>query len=84
MGLGDVALAPVLGGVLSIAGLGPSAIGLMAGFVLGTLVLTPLMATGRLARGAVPHGPFMLAGAAVGVFAGEPLAQGYLRLVGLG
>lgn len=83
MGLGDVALAPVLGGVLGIAGLGPSAVGLMAGFVLGTVVLLPLMATGRLARGAVPHGPFLLAGAAVGLFAGDPVAAGYLRLVGL-
>lgn len=83
MGLGDVALAPVLGAVLAVAGLGPSIVGLMAGFLIGTLVLVPLMAIGRVGRGAVPHGPFLLAGAAVGLFAGEPLAAGYLRLVGL-
>lgn len=83
MGLGDVALAPVMGAVLAISGLGSSTVGLMAGFLIGTLVLVPLMALGRVGRGAVPHGPFLLAGAAVGLFAGEPLARGYLRLVGL-
>jgi leader peptidase (prepilin peptidase)/N-methyltransferase len=31
----------------------------------------------------VPHGPFLLSGAAVGLFAGAPLWDGYLRLVGL-
>lgn len=84
MGLGDVALAPLLGLVLGLWGLGPSLVGLMAGFAIGAVTVVSLMASGRLQRGsAVPHGPFMLAGAAIGLFAGDPIAQAYLRLVGL-
>lgn len=84
MGLGDVALAPLLGVVLGLWGFGPSLVALMAGFAVGAVTVLSLMAAGRLERGtAVPHGPFMLAGAAIGLFAGEPIAQAYLRLVGL-
>jgi leader peptidase (prepilin peptidase)/N-methyltransferase len=84
MGLGDVALAPVL--VLAVGGLGVGSalVGLGAGFVLGGLVAGVLLATGRVARGdRVPHGPFMLVGAGVGLFVGEPVAAAYLRLTGL-
>ncbi len=84
MGLGDVALAPVLGLTLGLLGLGPSVVALGAGFVIGAVVGLLLIATGRAGRGArVPHGPFMLAGAAVGVFAGDTVAGTYLSLVGL-
>lgn len=84
MGLGDVALAPVLGLVLGAVGPGAALVGLLAGFVLGAVVGVGLLWSGRLARGTrVPHGPFMLAGAALGVFAGEPVAAAYLRLTGL-
>jgi leader peptidase (prepilin peptidase) / N-methyltransferase len=84
MGFGDVALAPVLGLVLGLLGWPAAVVGLFAGFVLGTLVLLPLRATGRLPRRtAVPHGPFMLAGAALGLFAGVPLSQAYLATIGL-
>lgn len=85
MGLGDVALAPVLGLVLGAVGLDASAVGLAAGFALGALTGVVLLATGRAGRRtAIPFGPFMLVGAAVGLFAGAPLAAGYLGLVGLG
>lgn len=84
MGLGDVALAPVLGLALGALGLGPSLVGLGAGFLLGASVGLALMAGGRLRRGVLlPHGPFMLLGAAVGLFAGAPLADAYLRVTGL-
>lgn len=84
MGLGDVALAPLLGVVLGLWGLGPSLVGLMGGFAVGAVVVLALMAWGRMRRGtAVPHGPFMLAGAAIGLFAGVPIAETYLRVVGL-
>ncbi|MBU2074589.1 MAG: prepilin peptidase [Actinobacteria bacterium] len=84
MGLGDVALAPVLAVALGALGLGPALVGLMAGFVLGALVGGLLLATGRLRRGArLPHGPFMLLGAAVGLFAGDPVTSAYLSLTGL-
>lgn len=84
MGLGDVVLAPTLGLALGALGLGPALVGLMAGFVLGAVVGVVLLTTGRLRRGErLPHGPFMLLGAAVGVFAGEPIASAYLSLTGL-
>ncbi|HEY3003914.1 MAG TPA: prepilin peptidase [Kribbellaceae bacterium] len=84
MGLGDVALAPLLGLVLGWSGWGPSLTGLLAGFVLGGMVGVVLIATGQVSRKArVPHGPFMLAGAAAGLFAGQPLWDVYLTVTGL-
>ncbi|MDF1603484.1 A24 family peptidase [Nocardioides sp. YIM 152315] len=85
MGLGDVALAPVLGLALGWHGWGASLVGLAAGFVVGALVGGVLLAGGVARRGtAVPHGPFLLSGALLGLIAGQPLASAYLRLVGLG
>jgi leader peptidase (prepilin peptidase)/N-methyltransferase len=84
MGLGDVALAPVLGLALGWLGWGPSVVGLVMGFAIGAVVGVVLIASGRHQRGLrVPHGPFLLSGAAVGLFVGAPLWDGYLRLVGL-
>lgn len=84
MGFGDVALAPVLGLVCGLVGWPAALIGLFAGFVIGTVLLVPLRVTGRLGRmRPVPHGPFMLAGAAVGLFAGVPLSQAYLSTIGM-
>lgn len=85
MGLGDVALAPVLGLVLGWLGWGPALVGLGAGFLIGAVVGVALIATGAAgARSRVPHGPFLLTGAAVGMLAGGPLAAAYLTAVGLG
>lgn len=85
MGLGDVALAPVLGTALGWLGWGPSLVGLLGGFVVGALVGVVLMLTGRAGRRAkVPHGPFMIVGAVLGMFAGDALWKGYLGLFGLG
>jgi leader peptidase (prepilin peptidase)/N-methyltransferase len=84
MGLGDVALAPVLGLALGWLGWGPGLTGLLAGFVLGAVIGLLLMLVGRAGRRSrVPHGPFMLAGAALGMFAGKWLWDGYLALVGI-
>jgi leader peptidase (prepilin peptidase)/N-methyltransferase len=84
MGLGDVAMAPVLGLVLGWLGWGPALVGLGAGFVIGAAVGVALLLSGRARAGSkVPHGPFLLSGAALGMLAGAPLAAAYLRLVGL-
>jgi leader peptidase (prepilin peptidase)/N-methyltransferase len=84
MGLGDVALAPVLGLVLGWLGWGPSVVGLMGGFVIGSVVGVALMVAGRAAsRSRIPHGPFLLAGAGAALFVGEILWQAYLGVVGL-
>jgi leader peptidase (prepilin peptidase)/N-methyltransferase len=85
MGLGDVALAPVLGLALGWLGWGPSVVGLALGFAIGAVTGVLLIASGRSHRGArIPHGPFLLTGAAIGMFAGTPVSEAYLRLVGLG
>jgi leader peptidase (prepilin peptidase) / N-methyltransferase len=84
MGLGDVALAPLLGGVLGAVGASASVVGLVSGFVLGAVVGVALIARGRAGRRSrVPHGPFMLVGAVLGLFVGEPIAVAYLTAVGL-
>lgn len=84
MGLGDVVLAPSLGLVLGWLGWGPSLVGLLGGFAAGALIGVALMAAGRVQRrAAVPFGPFMLTGAAIGIFVGSPLWSDYLRLVGV-
>ena len=84
MGLGDVALAPVLGLALGWLGWGSSLVGLLGGFVVGAVVGVVLMLRGRAGRRTrVPHGPFMLAGAGLGMFLGQPLWEGYLQLVGI-
>jgi leader peptidase (prepilin peptidase)/N-methyltransferase len=82
---GDVALAPVLGLALGWLGWGPSVVGLAGGFLIGAVVGVVLIATGKAeGRSRVPHGPFLLTGAAVGMFLGQPLWEGYLGLFGLG
>jgi leader peptidase (prepilin peptidase) / N-methyltransferase len=78
MGLGDVKLAPVLGATLGWVSVGSAAVGLFAGFVLGAVVGVVLIARGRAGRRShLPFGPFLLVGAAVGLFAGSAIATAY-------
>jgi len=84
MGMGDVKLAGVLGMFLGWLGWGPLAVGAIFAFLLGGvfgIVLLALRKGGR--KTAIPFGPWMVAGAWVGVFAGAPIAAGYLSLFGL-
>ncbi|GAA2719765.1 MULTISPECIES: A24 family peptidase [Streptomyces] len=68
MGFGDVKLAPALGCVLGWYGWGALLAGAFAGLLLGSLYGNALRLTGRAARGAtIPLGPFLIAGAWVGV-----------------
>lgn len=84
MGLGDVALAPVLGVLLGWPGWSTSLVGLAGGFVIGGAAGLALLAAGRVhRRSTVPHGPSMLAGAGLALLVGEELGGAYLRLVGL-
>ncbi|WP_244963016.1 prepilin peptidase [Nocardioides dongkuii] len=87
MGLGDVALAPVLGGFLGAFGVAEAAVGLGLAFALGSLLGAVALALQRGAgagRGTrIPFGPFLLAGTLGGVLVGGVLADAYLRLVGL-
>lgn len=82
MGLGDVKLAGALGLYLGWLGWGELAVGAFAAFLLGGLVSVVLLATGRVRRGGgIPFGPWMLAGAWVGVLVGAPVADAYLSLL---
>lgn len=79
MGGGDVKLAGVLGLALGFIGWGTLIVGAFAAFVLGGVFGIALMLARRAGRKtAIPFGPWMIAGAWVGIFAGEQLAQWYL------
>ena len=82
MGMGDVKLAPLLGLYLGWLGWSSVAVGAFAGFLLGGVVGTALMAA-RMAtrRSRIPFGPFMLAGTFLAVFAAAPIADWYLSLL---
>ncbi|WP_409048546.1 A24 family peptidase [Microbacterium sp. HA-8] len=80
MGGGDVKLAGVLGMYLGWVGWGALAVGGFAAFVLGGLYGVAVIIARRAGRrDAIPFGPWMLAGAWLGIAAGEPLAQAYVR-----
>jgi leader peptidase (prepilin peptidase)/N-methyltransferase len=84
MGFGDVKLAGVIGLFLGFLGLPQLLVGAFAAFVLGGLFSLGLLITRKAGRGSgIPFGPWMLAGAWVGILAGQPLASFYLGLFGL-
>ncbi|MBO1740302.1 prepilin peptidase [Leifsonia sp. TF02-11] len=82
MGFGDVKLSGVLGLYLGYLGLGPLLVGAFAAFLLGGLfgIVMLLVRRDRTTHG-IAFGPWMLAGAWVGVFAGQLLWESYLALV---
>jgi leader peptidase (prepilin peptidase)/N-methyltransferase len=82
MGGGDVKLAPLLGFYLGWLGWDAVAFGAFAGFLLGGLISTVLLAL-RLAtrKSRIPFGPAMLAGAFLAVFAAAPVADWYFALL---
>lgn len=84
MGFGDVKLAGVLGAILGYFGFAHLIVGAIAGFVLGSIVALVVIAL-RLAtrKTALPFGPFMLLGCAVGIVAGAPIAHAYRMAAGV-
>lgn len=84
MGFGDVRLAGLLGLFLGYLGWDVLVAGAFAAFALGGIFSLALLIFGRANRkSAIPFGPWMLAGAWVGVLFGESIVQGYLSLFGL-
>ena len=84
MGFGDVKLAGVIGLFLGFLGPPQLLVGAFAAFVLGGLFSVGLLIARRAGRGSgIPFGPWMLAGAWVGILAGAPIASFYLDLFGL-
>lgn len=79
MGGGDVKLAGLVGMILAWFGWGALAVGAFAAFLLGGLFGLALIAFGRAKRGSgIPFGPWMLAGAWVGILVGEPIWDWYV------
>nr|WP_081882390.1 A24 family peptidase [Cryobacterium sp. MLB-32] len=84
MGFGDVKLAGVLGLYLGWVGWGELAVGAFGAFLLGGLFGVALLLAKRAGRkSSIPFGPWMLAGAWIGIVFGAPLAEAYLALYGL-
>lgn len=84
MGFGDVKLAGVLGLFIGYVGWGSLIVGAFSAFLLGGLFALGLLIARRANRkSGIPFGPWMLAGAWVGVFFGNTLWNGYLSLFGL-
>jgi leader peptidase (prepilin peptidase) / N-methyltransferase len=84
MGLGDVKLAPTLGLALGWLSWGAVAVGVFAGFLLGGLAgLAAIAVLGLTRKSLLPFGPWLVAGALLGVLAGADVAAWYTgRLVG--
>jgi len=83
MGMGDVKLAGALG--LFLGWLGPDtlAVGVIAGFLLGGGAGVVLLLRGAGRRASIAFGPWLLAGAWVGILAGPAIAGAYLGALGL-
>jgi leader peptidase (prepilin peptidase)/N-methyltransferase len=82
MGFGDVKLAGLLGLYLGWLGWSSVLVGTFAGFLLGGLVATVLLATRRAGRKTqVAFGPCMLAGALLALFVAGPVANWYRSLL---
>ncbi len=82
MGGGDVKLAGVVGAALGWIGWGALVVGAFAAFVLGGIVAVALMLSGKAGRrSAIPFGPWIIAGAWVGIFAGEHIAGWYVGML---
>lgn len=84
MGLGDVKLAGVLGIYLGWAGWGAVAVGSFGAFLLAGIFSIVLLATKRAGRkSGIPFGPWMLAGAWVGIVVGNAVFASYLSFFDL-
>jgi leader peptidase (prepilin peptidase)/N-methyltransferase len=80
MGLGDVQLAPTLGLALGWLSWGAVAVGVFAAFLLGGLAgLAAMLALGLSRKSLLPFGPWLVAGALLGVLAGGEVAGWYGR-----
>lgn len=78
MGGGDVKLGGVVGLYLAYVGWGALAVGAFAAFLLGGVFGLALIVARRAGRRtAIPFGPWMLAGAWVGILAGETVGRWY-------
>ena len=78
LGFGDVRLSGLLGGALGWLGWAEVITGVYGGFLLGAILGLLLVALKVFHRKVFAFGPFMLAGAVVGVLIGNSVANAYL------
>jgi leader peptidase (prepilin peptidase)/N-methyltransferase len=79
MGGGDIKLLAMIGAFL---GWKPALMTIMVGSLLGSLVGVTLIATHVIKReDYIPFGPFLVVGAVVSLFFGQPLLDWYLGLL---
>lgn len=84
MGFGDVKFAGVLGMFLGYLGWDALVVGAFSAFVLGGIFGIALLVSRKASRkSGIPFGPWMLAGAWVGVLFGGSISQTYLSMFGL-
>lgn len=84
MGFGDVKLAGLLGLYLAWIGWGAFSVGTFAAFLLGGLYSVMLLIARRAERkSAIPFGPWMIAGAWIGIAFGTHIWAGYLASFGI-
>ncbi len=84
MGMGDVKLAGPLGMALSWLGWGEWLVGSFLAFLLGAFVgVAMIVFRGAGRKSAIPFGPFMLAGALLGIVLGPAIADWYVGQLGL-
>lgn len=82
MGFGDVKAAGMLGLALGAVGWGAVAVGAIAGPLIGGIAGIGAMIRSRKARGlTIPYGPWLIAGAWLGILAGDRIGRGYLDFV---
>ena len=83
MGMGDVKLAALVGLALGWIGWDALVVGAFAAFVFGSIGGLVVMARGGSRKSAIPFGPWMLLGMAVGLVAGPAVSAWYLGMLGL-
>jgi len=82
MGFGDVKAAGMLGLALGAVGWGAIAVGAIAGPLIGGVAGVAVMIRTRQTRGvAIPYGPWLIAGAWLGILAGDRIGHGYVEFV---
>jgi len=82
MGFGDVKAAGMLGLALGAVGWGAIAVGSIAGPLIGGVAGVAVIIRTRRARGvAIPFGPWLIAGAWLGILAGDWIGHGYVEFV---
>jgi leader peptidase (prepilin peptidase)/N-methyltransferase len=84
MGYGDVRLAGLLGMYLAWLDWGALVAGAFLGFLVGGLGGVALLVARRSGlKTQIPYGPYMILGAWLGIFWGQPIVSAYLRTAGI-